>query len=112
MPREEEPQIVVPMIDVMSRLPGASAKETEQRLTTPLERLAWSIPGVEYVYSTTTPGETLVVVRFFVGVPEEDALIRLRRQLDANAATLPPEATPPQVVARSIDDVPILALTF
>jgi multidrug efflux pump subunit AcrB len=112
LPREEEPQIVVPMIDVMSRLPGASAKETEQRLTTPLERLAWSIPGVEYVYSTTTPGETLVVVRFFVGVPEEDALVRLRRQLDANAAALPPEATPPQVVARSIDDVPILALTF
>lgn len=112
LPREEEPQIVVPMVDVMSRLPGASAKETERRLTTPLERLAWAIPGVEYVYSTTTPGETLVVVRFFVGVNEEDALVRLRKQLDAHAGELPPEATPPQVVARSIDDVPILTLTF
>ncbi|MGQ9896353.1 MAG: efflux RND transporter permease subunit [Acidobacteriota bacterium] len=112
LPREEEPQIVVPMIDVTSQLPGASAKETEQRLTVPLERLAWSIPGVEYVYSTTTPGETLVVVRFFVGVAEEEALVRLRRQLDANAAALPRESTPPQVVARSIDDVPILSLTF
>ncbi|OYT69900.1 MAG: multidrug transporter AcrB [Chloracidobacterium sp. CP2_5A] len=112
LPREEEPQIVVPMVDVMSRLPGASAKETERRLTTPLERLAWAIPGVEYVYSTTTPGETLVVVRFFVGVNEEDALTRLRKQLDAHAGELPSEALPPQVVARSIDDVPILALTF
>lgn len=112
LPREEEPQISVPMIDVMSRLPGASAKETEQRLTTPLERLAWAIPGVEYVYSTTTPGETLVVVRFLVGVQEEEALVRLRRQLDAHAAELPPGATPPQVVLRSIDDVPILSLTF
>ncbi|MCS7079507.1 MAG: efflux RND transporter permease subunit [Chloracidobacterium sp.] len=112
LPREEEPQIVVPMVDVMSRLPGASAKETERRLTTPLERLAWAIPGVEYVYSTTTPGETLVVVRFFVGVDEEDALVRLRKQLDAHVGDLPPEATPPQVIARSIDDVPILTLTF
>ncbi len=112
LPREEEPQIVVPMVDVISRLPGASAKETEQRLTIPLERLAWAIPGVEYVYSTTTPGETLVVVRFFVGINEEDALTRLRKQLDAHAPDIPPGATPPQVVARSIDDVPVLTLTF
>src|SRR5690349_20053322 len=63
-PREEEPQIVVPMADVLVSMPGASAREVERRVTTPLEKLIWEIPGVEYVYSTTMPGRGMTVVRF------------------------------------------------
>ena len=71
LPREEEPQIIVPMIDVFVQMPGASAKEVEQRVTSPMEKLLWEIPGVEYVYSTSSPGMSMVVVRFFVGEDEE-----------------------------------------
>src|SRR5262245_34654837 len=67
LPREEEPQIKVPMADVMIAMPGASAKEVERRVAAPLERLLWEIPGVEYVYTTSQSGQALAVVRFKVG---------------------------------------------
>jgi multidrug efflux pump subunit AcrB len=67
IPREEEPQIVVPMLDVMTALPGASPAEVEQRITIPLEMILREIPGVEYVYSTSSPGASLIIVRFYVG---------------------------------------------
>jgi multidrug efflux pump subunit AcrB len=67
LPREEEPQIVVPMIDVFVDLPGATPTEVEQRLTRPLERALWEIAGVEYVYSTSSPGQSTIIVRFAVG---------------------------------------------
>ncbi|MBU4002940.1 MAG: efflux RND transporter permease subunit, partial [Proteobacteria bacterium] len=67
LPREEEPQIIVPMIDIFVRMPGADAKEVEQRITGPMERLLWEIPGVEYVYTTSAPGACMAVVRFYVG---------------------------------------------
>jgi multidrug efflux pump subunit AcrB len=70
LPREEEPQIIVPMIDVFVQMPGASPTEIEQRLTRPLEQLLWEVPGVEYLYSTSSPGQTMVVARFFVGQNE------------------------------------------
>ena len=63
IPREEEPQIIVPMADVIVAMPGSSAKEVETRVTAPLEKLIWEIPGVEYVYSTTTTGQSMVIVR-------------------------------------------------
>ncbi|MBP2689571.1 MAG: mexB, partial [Deltaproteobacteria bacterium] len=63
LPREEEPQIVVPMVDVFVRMPGASASEVENRVTRPMEKLLWEIPGVEYVYSTTSPGQSMAIVR-------------------------------------------------
>src|SRR5512142_80587 len=63
-PREEEPQIIVPMADVMVAMPGASAREVEQRVTTPMEKLIWEIPGVEYVYTTSAPGQSMAIVRF------------------------------------------------
>lgn len=66
-PREEEPQIVVPMIDVMVSYPGASAGEVEARVTRPMERLLWEIKGVEYVYSIARPGSNMTIVRFYVG---------------------------------------------
>jgi multidrug efflux pump subunit AcrB len=112
LPREEEPQIVVPMFDVFVSMPGASAKEIERRVTGPMEKLLREIPGVEYLYSTSSPGSSFVVVRFLVGEDEEDAAVRLQTKLQANFDLVPPGASPPLVKPRSIDDVPVLALTL
>jgi len=112
LPREEEPQIVVPMIDVFVQLPGAAPREVEQRITKPMEKLLWEIPGVEYVYSTSSAGTSMVVVRFKVGEDEERAIVRLNQKLQANADLIPPGAYGPLVKPRSIDDVPILAITL
>jgi multidrug efflux pump subunit AcrB len=112
LPREEEPQIVVPMVDVLTSMPGASPGDVEERVTRPLERLLWEVPGVEYVYSTSSPGASLIVVRFRVGEPEEPAYVRLTQKINANVDHLPPGTTTPIVKPRSIDDVPILALTL
>lgn len=112
LPREEEPQITVPMVDVLVSMPGASAAEVEQRLTTPLEKLVRELPGVEYVYSTSRPGGTALIVRFLVGTPSEDALVRLYSKIYAHLDQVPPGASQPLIKSHSIDDVPILALTF
>jgi multidrug efflux pump subunit AcrB len=112
LPREEEPQIKVPVVDILVALPGSSAAEVESRVSSPVERLMWELPGVEYVYSTSQPGQSLVVVRFRVGDDPERSLVKLHRKLQANADRMPPGASPPLVKSRSIDDVPILALTF
>ncbi len=112
LPREEEPQIIVPMIDVFVQMPGASAKEVEERVTKPMEKLLWEVPGVEYLYSTSMPGQAMVIVRFLVGQKEEDAIVRLNQKMLANFNLIPPGASPPLVKPRSIDDVPILALTL
>ncbi|MCO5295222.1 MAG: efflux RND transporter permease subunit [Fimbriimonadaceae bacterium] len=111
-PREEEPQIVVPMADVIVQMPGASSKEVERRVTAPMEKLIWEIPGVEYVYSTSSPGQSMVVVRFLVGQDQERAFVRLREKLQGHFDLIPPGASQPIIKARSIDDVPVLALTL
>ena len=111
-PREEEPQIVVPMLDVFVSMPGASAREVEQRVSIPMEKLLREVPGVEYLYSTSQPGGALVIVRFYVGIKEEDAVVRTYNKLYANFDKIPPGASQPLIKARSIDDVPVLALTF
>jgi multidrug efflux pump subunit AcrB len=112
LPREEEPQIKVPMIDVMVAMPGASAQEVEERATRPMEKLLWEIPGVEYVYSTSRTEESLVIVRFKVGQDPELSLARLSEKLRANFDRIPPGVSFPLIKPKSIDDVPILALTF
>ncbi len=112
LPREEEPQIIVPMVDVFVEMPGASPEEVEQRVTRPLEQLLWEIPGVEYLYSTSSPGQSMVIVRFKVGEPEEAALVRLNQKMAANFDRIPPGVIGPLVKPRSIDNVPILALTL
>ncbi len=112
LPREEEPQIKVPMIDVMVAMPGATAKEVEERVTNPMEKLLWEISGVEYVYSISKPGQSLVIVRFEVGYDDETALVRLNQKLQSNFDRIPPGVTAPLIKAKSIDDVPILALTL
>ena len=111
-PREEEPQIVVPMLDVFVSMPGASAEEVEQRVVIPMEKLLGEVPGVEYLYSTSQPGGAMVVVRFYVGVKEEDAVVRTYNKLYSNFDRIPSGASQPLIKVRSIDDVPILALTF
>ncbi|MBZ5623157.1 MAG: efflux RND transporter permease subunit [Acidobacteriia bacterium] len=112
LPREEEPQIIVPMIDVFVEMPGASAREVEERITKPMEKLLWEIPGVEYIYSTSSPGRSMAIVRFYVGQDEEKSIVRLNQKLLANFDLIPPGASQPLVKPRSIDDVPILALTL
>ncbi len=112
LPREEEPQIIVPMIDIFVSMPGASAKEVEERVTKPMEKLLWEIPGVEYIYSTSSPGRSLAIVRFYVGEDEEKSIIRLQSKLLANYDIIPPGVSQPLVKPRYIDDVPILTLSF
>jgi multidrug efflux pump subunit AcrB len=112
IPREEEPQILVPMLDITTAMPGASPAEVEERVTLPIENLVHQISGVEYVYSTSSPGQSLVIVRFLVGTPQEDALIKVYSKLYSNFDRMPPGVSQPLIKARSIDDVPILALTL
>ena len=112
IPREEDPQILVPMLDIITALPGASPAEVEKRVTAPIEMLVHQISGVEYVYSTSSPGQSLVIVRFLVGTPQEDALIKVYSKLYSNFDLLPEGASRPMIKAHSIDDVPILALTL
>ena len=112
LPREEEPQIVVPMVDVLVEMPGATPADVEQRVTRPMEQLVWEVPGVEYVYSTSSAGRSMAVVRFKVGEPEEAALVRLNQKLSSNVDRIPPGVIGPIVKPRSIDDVPILAVTL
>lgn len=111
-PREEEPQIIVPMLDVFVQMPGATPQEVTERATVPMENLLREIPGVEYVYSISHPGSSLVIVRFTVGTKEEDAIVKTYNKLYSNFDRIPKGVTQPVIKVRSIDDVPILALTL
>src|SRR3974390_3086778 len=111
-PREEEPQIVVPMLDVFVQMPGASAAEVEQRAAIPMERLLREVPGVEYVYSISRPGVSMLVVRFYVGTKEEDAIVKAYNKLYSNFDRIPQGVSQPIIKVRSIDDVPIFAVTL
>ncbi len=111
-PKEEEPQIVVPMVDIFVPFPGAEPKEVASRVTSPLEKLMWEIPGVEYVYSTASRNMGMVVVRFKVGEDEERALTRLYTKIQYNMDRMPPGVQMPLIKRRSIDDMPIMSLTL
>jgi multidrug efflux pump subunit AcrB len=110
--REEEPQIKVPMVDVLVTMPGSGAKEVEERATRPMEKLLWEIPGVEYIYSTSSEGQSTVIVRFKVGENMESSLVKLNQKLQENFDRIPHGVSMPLIKARTIDDVPILALTI
>ncbi|MGC8888223.1 MAG: efflux RND transporter permease subunit [Verrucomicrobiia bacterium] len=112
LPREEEPQIKVPMIDILVSMPGASAKEVEERATRPMEKLLWEIPDVEYIYSTSQSEQALVIVRFKVGQDLEKSIVRINQKLQANYDKIPVGVSFPLIKPRTIDDVPILVLTF
>jgi len=111
-PREEEPQIVVPLADVLIRMPGASAEEVEQQAAARLERLLSQIDGVEYVYSMSQPGQAVVTVRFYVGEDREDSLIKLYNKIAMNTDIVPPGVTGWVVKPIEIDDVPIVNVTL
>jgi len=111
-PREEEPQISVPMIDVFAGFPGATAEEVERRVISPLERTLYEIENVEYIYSTSQPSGGMIIVRFLVGSDADEAVLRVQAKVAEVAPTLPAGAVPPMIVPRSIDDVPVLAYTL
>src|SRR5215471_12280621 len=111
-PREEEPQIAVPMLDVFVQMPGASSEEVAQRVSLPMEKLLREVPGVEYIYSISHPGVSMLVVRFYVGTKEEVAIVETYNKLYSNFDRIPPGVSQPVIKSRSIDDVPILALTL
>jgi multidrug efflux pump subunit AcrB len=110
--REEEPQIVVPMVDVMVPFPGASPREVESQVVTPLERLLWGIPGVEYLYSSSRENVGFITVRFKVNEPLEPSLVKVHQEVMENAAILPAGAMPPVIRSLKIDDVPFLTVTL
>ena len=112
LPREEEPQIKVPMIDVMVSMAGATPKEVEERISIPMEKLLYELPGVEYIYSTSMAGQSLLVVRFYVGENLETSIVRLNQKLATNVDRIPHSVSTPLIKPHTIDDVPILALTF
>lgn len=112
IPREEEPQIIVPMIDIFVQFPGASAKEVEERVSVPVEQMLRDIPGVEYVYSTSQPGMSMVTARFYVGQKEDDAIVQTYKKLNGGADRMPAGLSPPLVKVRSINDVPMMTLTL
>jgi multidrug efflux pump subunit AcrB len=112
LPREEEPQIKVPMVDVYVSYPGATPTEVENHVSRPMEKLIWEIPDVEYLYSTSMPGASMVVVRYKVGTDIEGALVRLNHKLLSNYDRIPSGVSTPLLKPRTIDDVPILALTL
>jgi multidrug efflux pump subunit AcrB len=111
-PREEEPQISVPMIDVISAMPGASPAEAENLLARPIEQRMMELPGVDHVYTMSGDGYAMVTVRFKVGEDQERSVTRVQAKLAGAMDKAPVGALPPIVKAHSIDDVPVLALTL
>jgi multidrug efflux pump subunit AcrB len=111
-PSEEEPQIKVPMIDVMVGFPGATAEEVEHRVITPLEKLLYEIENVEYIYSISNPSGGLIVVRFLVGTDPDQAAVRVHTKIQSAVDSMPSGAMPPVVKPRTIDDVPVVAYTL
>jgi len=111
-PREEEPQIVVPMADVWLPFPGASAQVVEEQLTKPFERKISEIKGVEYVYSVSRPGGALIIVRFYVGQQMEQSLVDLYDKLMSNQDLVPPGAEPFVVKPKDVNDIPIVTITL
>jgi multidrug efflux pump subunit AcrB len=111
-PREEEPQIQVPMVDVFLTLPGASASEVENQLVGPVERVLAEIPEIEHLYATSRPSGALVIARFRVGTSPDRASVAVHTQLARLQGSLPVGSLPPLVVPRGIDDVPVVAYTL
>ena len=111
-PREEEPQIVVPMVDIYVGFPGHSPREVEELVTRPLEKLMWQIDGVEHVYSMSHRDQSMVTVRFYVGQDRERAMVKIRDKIDGNQDLVPPGVSNWMVKPVEIDDVPIVTLTL
>ncbi len=111
-PREEEPQIKVPMVDVSIGMPGSTPQEIERRIITPVEKLLYEIENVEYIYSISRPSGGMIIVRFYVGTDPDQAVTRVHAKLQSAMDRIPPGATSPLVKLRTIDDVPAIAYTL
>ncbi len=111
-PREEEPQIIVPMVDIFVQAPGLSATEVEQLVSTPMEKLLWEIPGLDDVYTTSRPNMSMAILRFDVGEDEEDSLVKVYNKLNSNMDRIPIGVTQPLIKLKGIDDVPVMAITL
>ena len=112
LPREEEPQISVPMVDIIVQANGYKADDAVELVTRPLEDLVKGINGVEHVYSETTDDRTVVTARFFVGTSQDSAVLRVHDKIMANITGLPKGIPEPLIVGRGIDDVAIVVLTL
>lgn len=112
IPREEEPQIDVPMADIFVGYPGASPTEVESRVIKPLEKLISNIKGIEYVYSTSMKEQGMVIVQFYVGEDIERSLVKLYNEINKHMDQMPQGVSMPLVKTRAIDDVPMLGLTL
>ncbi|PWU02490.1 MAG: multidrug transporter AcrB [Bacteroidetes bacterium] len=112
IPREEEPQIEVPIADIFVGLPGAGPKDVETKLAAPLEKIISNVKGVEYVYSTSMQGQLMMIVQFYVGQDVERSMVKLYDELMKNMNKMPAGVTMPLIKTRAIDDVPVLALTL
>ncbi len=110
--REEDPQIVVPLADVLVSMPGHSAAEVEQLAARPLERILYQIDGVEYVYSMSRENQAVITVRFYVGQDRERSLVKLFKKINENLDIIPPGVTGWVVKPVEIDDVPVVTLTL
>jgi multidrug efflux pump subunit AcrB len=111
-PRQEDPQISVPMIDIFVQYPGASAEQVESMVTSPLEQIMMEIPGVRHVYSATQRGAAVVTVRFFVGEAMGDSIVKVHDKLQSNLDKMPPNVQMPLVKPVSVDDVPVVTATL
>ena len=112
-PKEEEPQIIVPMIDIIIQYPGAEPEEVEKRIVTPLEKKLWELKDIEYIYSVAKPGMAVITARFYVGTDPVKALVDLNSKWMSALDLAPPGVIlPPLIKPKSIDDVPILSLTL
>ncbi len=111
-PREEDPQIVVPLADIYVNFPGHSASEVEQLVSSPLERVLYQIDGVEYVYSMSRENQAIITVRFYVGQDRERSLVKLLKKMDENRDQVPPGVTGWVMKPVEIDDVPVTTLTL
>ncbi len=112
IPREEEPQIQVPMADIFIGYPGASPKDVETKVSAPIEKMISNVKGVEYVYSTSMQGQAMIIVQFYVGEDVERSLVKLYSELMKNMDKMPQGVTLPLIKTRAIDDVPVLGLTL
>lgn len=112
-PKDEEPQIIVPMVDIFIQYPGADPEEIEKRIVTPLEKKLWELKDIEYIYSVSKPGMAVVTARFYVGTDPVKALVDLNSKWMSALDLAPPGVVlPPLIKPKSIDDVPILTLTL
>jgi multidrug efflux pump subunit AcrB len=111
-PRQEDPEISVPMVDIFVRYPGASAAEVAGLAVRPLERMLSEIQGIKHVYSAAERGRGMVTARFEVGEPLGPSIVKIHDKLQQNLDKIPPGVEMPLVVPKTIDDVPVVTITL